>query len=305
MTPVGGWSATAGETTRRVLEWAAAPSGAPPGGSLRGIGTLTSDFAAREALRRLVRTAAARIGAGCPPFGDAGPAGPGGLVLAAAIGTRAVSDHARRLAELVPPPTLDRRTDTGWTEALARHAVVEPTLGLTLDYRGASTPRDEGRDEPLSEALLRASPLTAVLHRPVDGQNERALDAALGLIVRPHGRRVLAATVCRWSPDHRVMSWRQRLLRDLAAEHWETVVAVYAAARLRHGAEWDQRLSEAGAELNTPGATRPGPLPLATVAFWGALRAHRVRGYLEDHALIAGYEPALMLLRRFPTAVSP
>jgi hypothetical protein len=321
----GGWSGEAEQTARRVLAWAAAPSGAPPVGGLRGVGSLASDTRAQEAFRSLARQSVARLGAGRPPLGDPGPVGPGGLFLAAAIGARALVRPARQLTVLVPPPPLGPRAPEGsWADALARHAVVAPVLGVDLarapvvaspaspvdpaveiagardqDAAAGQTVGDAPADEePLAEALLRASPLTTVLYRPAAGRREQALDAALALLARPQGARVLAAAIARWTPDPLVMRWRESLLAALSGEHWAAVVAVYGAARLCHGEDWDRRLTAAAGALDAPGERRPDELTLATIGFWGALRAHGVRGHLERHGLITGHERARALVAR-------
>lgn len=319
----GGWSGDAEQTARRVLAWAAAPSGAPPVGGLRGVGSLASDTRAQEAFRSLARQAVARLAAGRPPLGDPGPVGPGGLFLAAAIGARALVRPARQLTVLVPPPSLGPRAPEGsWADALARHAVVAPVLAVDVaraplvaspaspvgpaveiaadrgDAAGATAGDAPADEEPLAEALLRASPLTAVLYRPAADRPEQALDAALALLARPQGARVLAVAIARWTPDPLVMRWRESLLAALSGEHWAAVVAVYGAARLCHGEDWDRRLTAAAGALDAPGERRPDELTLATIGFWGALRAHGVRGHLERHGLITGHERARVLVAR-------
>jgi hypothetical protein len=115
-------------TAVRVLEWAAAPCGPPPMGTLRGAKDLLSAPAVTERLRQLVWTTSARLGAGNPPLGDASAVGAGAVLLAASVGGRSRPELAAKLAAALPPLHLDGAVTTGWADALARHAVAAPAL---------------------------------------------------------------------------------------------------------------------------------------------------------------------------------
>jgi hypothetical protein len=249
-----------------VLEWARQPDGIPPDGSLAGVAGVPADTTAAAALRELTRSVAARIGAGQPAFGDPSPIGPGALLLATAIGGRLRHDVAARLAALVAPPPLDRSSQAGWADALARHAVAGPALAAGISTgarpsaragsrrpafpafpagaggsagaaRGALSgvrpgvqpgagPRLGALAETLADDLLRASPLSAVLIRPAGGQATYAADVALGMLARPRGPDVLATVLSECADDARVLAWRARLLARLAPSHASAVIEV-------------------------------------------------------------------------------
>ena len=190
----------------------------------------------RRALQELTRATAARLGAGRPALGDPGTVGPGGILLAAALGGRERAAEAARLAALIPAPALGPSATTGWLEALARHAVV-----------GAAVTADD----PVSRACLDASPLSNVLVHPAEGQSERAVDTAVGLLARPRGPGVLTAVLSAPATVPEVLSWRGRLLSRLARSHSPAVAGVYAAALLQHGTEWRHQLRSAALALET------------------------------------------------------
>jgi hypothetical protein len=315
LTAAPSWPGSAVQTTRRVLEWARQPDGIPPDGSLAGVAGVPADTTAAAALRELTRSVAARIGAGQPALGDPGPIGPGALFLAAAIGGRLRHDVATRLAALVAPPPLDRSSQAGWADALARHAVAGPALAAGIST-GASTevrtgPRRPGSAgsaaggrlgalaEALADDLLRASPLSAVLVRPADGQATYAADVALGMLARPRGPDVLATVLSDCADDARVLAWRTRLLARLAPAHPGVVIEVYAAARLGHGARWDQRLAASATRLAAATRGQPDALSVASVQFWAPLLVRQVREQLTQGRLLRGYEQALALVRRY------
>ena len=178
------------------MRWAADPVGQPPRGSLQSSVRLARDVTLRRALQELTRATAARLGAGRPALGDPGTVGPGGILLAAALGGRERAAEAARLAALIPAPALGPSATTGWLEALARHAVV-----------GAAVTADD----PVSRACLDASPLSNVLVHPAEGQSERAVDTAVGLLARPRGPGVLTAVLSAPATVPEVLSWRGRL----------------------------------------------------------------------------------------------
>ncbi len=245
------------------------------------------------ALRELTRDTAARLGAGSPPFADRTPVGPGALLLAAAVGGRAQSGPARALVEAAPAPRLSAG---GWADALARHAVVAPVTGQKIDAE-------------LADALLRASMLTAVLHRPplsrlTSGATATEAEAAADLLGRPRGRTVLTAALAAWSPDPAVLTWRAELLTRLSHDHPDVVLDTYLLARLRHGADWDRRLSGAARALS--GVGLPDDLPVATVRFWAPLAAldQRDPELIRSRTLLDGHRNAVNLVRRYRLGLS-
>ncbi|HEY3867439.1 MAG TPA: hypothetical protein VGM10_03785 [Actinocrinis sp.] len=293
---IGGMDAE--ETARRALAWAAADAaGPPPSGPLRDPGSLARPtLEALSALGDLVRDTGARLGAGRPPLGDRGAAGPGALFLAAAAG--GWNDRpatAKRLAELIDPPGLaDAAPAEGaWLDALARHAVVEPWLRVP----GA----------PAAETLLSASPLTAVLHRPAAGGERTAGTArqtavAVAMLARPRGAEVLRSALARWHADPAVLAWRTDVLARIAqADRAEQpfVADVYVTALLRHRADWDQRRREAARAL--AGRGQPGELAIRTVAYWAPLAdlKRREPELVRARRVLTEAEDWLTLVRRY------
>jgi hypothetical protein len=299
------WPGSAAQTARRVIEWAASPAGSPPHGSLNAVRALPGDAATQRALRNLARATAARLGAGQPALGDESAIGTGALFLAAAIGGRSQPELSARLAALVAPPVLDRVVSAGWADAIARHAVLAPALAGAVRTGPASGPVLAGPAagsalaKPLRESLLRASPLSAVLFRPAEGQHDQAFDVALGMLARRHGTAVLATVLSGWHAEAEVLTWRAKLLYDMAAAHPAEVIEVYAAARLCHGADWDRRIAAAAGALTAAAGAEPDLLPVATIQYWAPLLVRQVSQRLRRRHLLGGYETALELVRDY------
>jgi hypothetical protein len=286
------WSSTAADTAIQVLRWAAGPPGAPAGptgpvprGSLRQPSAVARSATVSATLGELARTTAARLGAGQAILGDQSPLTLGGAFLATAIGGRDQPEIAERLAALIPAPSTGRLDETGWADALARHAVSGPALAQA---------------GPLTESLLAASPLTNVLAYPGDGRTGHAIDTALGLLSRPHGQQVLVAVISRYTPDARTLGWRARLLNRIAASHPAAVQDIYAAARLRHGSEWDRALQAAAQHLAysaTAGHVDDGAM--ATVQYWSALQARPVAAAISGALWRDEVNPVRRLLQQY------
>ena len=140
---------------------------------------------------------------------------------------------------------------------------MAPTLtALPADRSAHRVENPDPADEPLAETLLRASPLTAVLHRPALRRlaaqtTGDAVEAAAALVRRPRGQAVLSAALSRWDPDIAVLNWRTELLERLAGDHPDLVLDTYTHARLRHAADWDARLKWAKRALSAVGPVRP------------------------------------------------
>lgn len=282
-------------TARRVLTWAISPVGPPPNGSLREAAALASpEPATRELVGELARRTAARMGAGAPPFGDPAPIGCGAVLLAAAVGGRQQPGQARQLAEAVRPARTGR--SAGWYDLVARHGLVDAVLSAPLEAAKAD-------QEPLAETLLEASTLSAILHRPplrrltarTTATEVTAAEALLGL---PRGPEVLAAGLAPWSSQHTVLAWRLELLTRLAPDYPDLLLDTYTLARLRHGPDWDLRLTWARRQLSLPGP--PDRLAIATAAFWSPLARFVQRGTLLSgvRPLLDGHQPALQLVQR-------
>lgn len=305
--PSGGQVATAQSTARRVLAWAAEPSGQPPEGPLWELSGLAQPDPETLALvAELVRVTAAKLGAGTPPFADPSPVGAGPVLLAAAIGGRRQARPAARLAEALPSHRQGaaRGGDRGWPDLLARHALAGAVLRAS-PRAGTGRASDDGSGaEPLPEILLRMSPLTSILHRPprrriASGTTGDEIEAAAALTARPRGPEVMTSAMARWSPDAAVLDWRVDLLDRLVHDNPALVLDTCTVARLRHGAEWDERLRWARRQLSMPGP--PDPLAIATVRYWSPLARLRQRGLSLPNArpLLTGYGEAFKLVHHY------
>jgi FtsH ternary system domain X1 len=313
---------TAETTARRVLAWAVEPSGPLPDGPLWETSRLARPEAATVTLAgQLAQATAARLGTGAPPFGDENPIGAGVVLLAAAVGGRKQPDAARRMAEALPAarPVRSRPAAACWSDVVARHGLVAAALeAIPVPAPGGTRPGAGGGEaggdqreedatcadhEPLTETLLRMSPLTAVLHRPalrlLDADTTgNEVETAAALAGRPRGPAVLTAALACWSPQPAVLNWRVELLERLGRDHPDLILDTYTLARLRHGDDWDLRLRWAERTLGLPGPS--DPLAIATARFWVPLARLRQRNPAMPDArpLLSGYRFALDLVRR-------
>lgn len=294
---------TALATASRVLAWAAWPVGSPPVGDLDDATALAVPPAqARELLQRLTVRTAAVLGAGGQPFGDHGPVGLGALLLAAAVGGRRDPDAARSVACTAAPPRLtasdmtgrDPAAGPGWADAVARHGVVAP---VARPQAGISA------SDELIESLLAASPLTAVTVRPPREQfraanGEAPLETVAALLGRPHGNDVLTSALAAPTRDADILTWRTRILTWLANADRETLLGVYLAARLRHGAEWDDLLEWAALSFGQSGGR------VAVLRFWAPLATldRSDRAVLRSQHFLDGFRRALDLAGPYVTA---
>lgn len=307
---------TALATASRVLAWAAWPVGSPPVGDLDDATALATPRAqARELLQRLTVRTAAVLGAGGQPFGDDGPVGLGALLLAAAVGGRRDSGAAKQIASTAAPlrltasdmtdrdpaaadPGDDRdpggEREPGWADAVARHGVVAPVA-----RPGAGL----AASDELIESLLAASPLTAVTVRPPREQLRAAngkapLETVAALLGRPHGNDVLTSALAAPTRDADILAWRTQILTWLARADREALLGVYLAARLRHGAEWDDLLEWAALSFGQSGAR------VAVLRFWAPLATldRSDRALLRSQHFLDGYRRALDLAGPYVTA---
>jgi FtsH ternary system domain X1 len=301
---------SAAATAAQVLTWAGEPSGPVPTGPLWDVAQLAGPpDAVRDAAVQLARRTAARLGAGAPPFGALHRIGPGALFLAAAAGGRKQPGPAALLARAVPPGTAVNRHPGAWYDLVARHGVVGAvvtSLDGTEDRESPGTSAkaaDDGEQEPLTELLLAASPLTAVLYRPTlralrSDTTGQAVTTAVALLSRPRGQAVLAAELAGWTPLPHVLAWRASLLTRLRHQHPDLLLDVYFTARTRHAPEWDKRVSWAARQLGLHRVA--DPLAIATIRFWAPLAAMERDAPLSRlRPLLSGQDRALTLVRRF------
>jgi hypothetical protein len=289
---VGRWAETAPVTAARVLQWAAAPRGPVPLGTLRRSRDLVADPGASRRLRDLVRSTAARTGAGAPPLGDPSPLGAGAILLAASVGGRSRPDLAARLAATLPPPPLEDAPAEGWADALARHAVV-----------GAVLPAVGNVPDDLARSWLDGSPLTAALYAPHAEGIHAGMRTAVALARRPRGPAVLTASFADCHADPKILHWRGEVLLRLAAQHPHEVLDVYLAARTWHGHAWDVRAAEANRALAL--ASRIGTTDadaLAVVHYWAGLTIRAVTELVTGSRLPVDLRPWLTFVRHHPAA---
>jgi len=319
-------------TALRVLTWAAEPKGQPPQGPLWDVTALRDPAEpVRTALAELACTTAARLGAGRPPLGEQDPGvGLGALLLAAAVGGRGQQVPARRLAEAAEQrfPTPNTPEKARWYDVFARHAVVAPAVvalpstnraihrygpapavgnlhgpaPAAGDAQLLGAPDEE--TEPITDTLLRCSPLTAVLHRPCRSRIRAGATAAergtATLLLRhTRGRELLITGLCRWSPDPAVLTWRAELLTLLDEHDPELILDVCTAARLRHGDHWDEQLRRAARDLMLEGPADGSAL--ATARFWAPLATKQRNGthLARVRPLLTGHEQALRLVHTY------
>ena len=276
---------TAADTTRRVIAWASAPEGAPPGGEpfgLAGLAPVPPDVA--RALSGLAAITAARLGFGGFERRENGAAVEAGVAwLAAAVGLRHLP-LAVEIVQCCPPPAMaDRRIP--W-DVIARHGVVMPALAHV--------------GEDLRAALLSASPLTALLTRPAGGGEDQALALTRGLIAGPCRHQPVIAAFADPGAGTAELEWRavalDRLRHDEAGRGF--ALDVYETAVAWHGRHWLARVDDSARAL----ALAPDDPPLrwrealAVGRWWRPLRrlrrshadAIRARGYLDFNVYMRG-----------------
>ena len=289
----GGLTVTAQTTARRVLAWAAQPHGQPPDGPLWELSGLAQpDPEVLALLGEVVKVTAAKLGAGVPPFADASPVGAGAVLLAAAIGGRRQAKQSVLLAEALPPrlPERARTDEASWADLVARHGLTSAVLTASSTGGSGRVGNMSAGSEPLGEALLRQSPLTAILHRPA----QRRIVARA-----PRAQVEAAAAMAGWSADSAVLDWRVDVLDRLGRDNPALVLDTCTLGRLRHGAEWDNRLRWARRQLSVSGP--PDPLAIATIRFWTPLARLRQRGVSlpDTRPLLTGYHEAFRLIGHY------
>ncbi len=244
------------DSVLRVIEWAIAPAGPPPGGDASAIEQLVRPpESIRTGIGRLIACTTARLRLGSPPLGDNTPATPYTALLALAIAVRAAPDFAQVVMAEAQP-------SVHGPELVARHGVVGPALAHLHPRVG--------------EELLRRSSLTAALGVPAPGA-EGAADALLSkLRADPAGRALLVQTFAQPTKSEFVRRRRASVLdrwRIGSSEDLDFVLDVYEAMLVHHSkealaqTEWARQISS-----GAPGATNRDIEDAGSIAaFWGPL----------------------------------
>ena len=283
------------DMVERVLRWAAAPAGPPPVGEPFGLSALLSPRSAvRQVLSALAAVTAARFGlADSALTGGAGP-GSAAAWLAAALGLRSQPGLAMDVLSHVPPACASL-PDGGW-ELIARHGVV----AAALPYLPGG----------LAEAMIAASPLTALLLAPARGGDDRVLAFCQNLIAAIPGCPPVVAAFADPYAGTAKLTWRASALGRLAISGEDRdrsfTLDVYETAVVWHGRDWLTRTLES-AEILGAGDSLPEQIgeAMAVGRWWqplGSLRhrrpdAIRDRHYLDFHVYWRGLRLAAVTAR--------
>lgn len=259
------------EGALRVIEWATRAAGpAPRTGPLPLADLASPSPEARGRLADLSAAHAARLGWGSPPLGDATPPGAEAIVLAAAVALREIPALSLELVMACPPPR-------GAWDLVARDAVVGPAL--------ATGPVDEY----VADALRSVSPLSALLDRPAEGEEDSVYQLATTLLPRAAFRRTLVAAFSTTAPrgglcaaprpeaiPRDVRLFRRRVLHRLRtgkdAER-RAVLEIYEAALLHHRERTLAEAALASRVLSAEDPTMDVEDALACAFFWEPLWA--------------------------------
>nr|BFE75677.1 hypothetical protein GCM10020092_089780 [Actinoplanes digitatis] len=159
------------------------------------------------------------------------------------------------MLSLVPRLRLTRR-DAGWAEGVARHAVVGPAV--------SAEPPAGGAPAEFVEALLAASPLTTVLHRPPDADRATAGGVLSRSSAAPGASRSWSPRAPRRRPIRSCWSGAGRCSTGCARSGWRTCstsTLPRGCGTARPGTHTSRR----------PAAASPGcraPRTVATLRFW-------------------------------------
>ncbi|MBW4635069.1 MAG: hypothetical protein KME30_25160 [Iphinoe sp. HA4291-MV1] len=213
---------SATDTALQVIEWAMMSQearGTPPQGDLSGVEKLARPSATLvQALEQLTAVTAARLRWEMPPLGDNRPIAVGNLIIAAALGT-AHPQLARTLLKGVP--TLSCSGD--W---VVRYGLVTPALSFLT--------------EEMADDYRQISPLTAILNRPIAGQETLGVNLALQLLKNSTAKLSLTLHLAQPTTDIKVRCWRTELLNRLrlgGQTEQSFVLDVYEAAMIYHQQE--------------------------------------------------------------------
>src|SRR5262245_44438595 len=246
---------SATDTAQRVIEWAIiGGNGVPPQGDVSITEQLAHPLAPlRDALAQLTALTAARLRFGTPPLGDNRPVGFGTLIIAAAIGV-ANNPKAAKFVMSAAPPT---SAPVDW---VARHGLVVHALRFLPDA--------------IADDCRQASPLTAVLERPVEGQDSQAMMVIDTLLKHAAGRRSLTLHLAQPTGDVQVRQWRQSLLDRMRLTNQGFVLDIYEATMISHQRETLDQVKAARAVIVDPIAAsdeRRLRDALSVAEWWGPL----------------------------------
>ncbi|MDJ0841554.1 MAG: hypothetical protein QNK37_33915 [Acidobacteriota bacterium] len=246
---------SAANLAARVLTWATDPQGPPPEGRPSGIETLVEpDEESSKALARLVSCTAAQL---CLSPGAVTHLTHAAVITAAVVGLRRFGPIPAILLE-----SLDGRPP-GPADHLAFHAVVRPALPYL--------------DKPLATELYYRSPLTALLVRPLRGQESAARAMARQLAALPGGERALRKQFGCPADKAPVRNWRAALMerwRLAGGELAELALSIYEYAMVYHAEALMRQIDAAHAALFHAYAANDDQLAgaLATARWWKALQ---------------------------------
>ncbi|MDI3285135.1 hypothetical protein [Polyangium sp. 15x6] len=253
-----------------VIAWASARGGARPRGKapLGEMGfpsLLTPPEVVRSAAAALASIHAAKLGLRAPPLGDARPLGPGGVVLAAAVGLAESPSVAEALAEACPELS-------GAWDLVLRDAITSRALATSIDA-------------DLADMLRARSPLSAALGRPAPGGEDETIATIAALVRHPDGRRLVVQTFARPGAPRDVRRFRAAAMERLRtgdAGLLDLVIEVYEAALVFHRERVIEEIAAARGVITGRGDPEAKlEDALAVAAFYGPLgRIRRAHGEL-------------------------
>ncbi|MFG1722648.1 hypothetical protein ACGFII_28880 [Micromonospora chalcea] len=251
------------DTALRVLIWATDDGRGPaPSGTLVGTAQLVTPLPVIcRALARLAAVTTARLMLDGPlggPEPDAGrELGTEAVLVATAVGAH----HDPVAVELLRAAGRPR----GGHDVLVRHAVAAPAI------------RDGLGDAAFRDALLEASPLTALFDHPRPGRENTAEDVLDDfLLPHPRGRLLLVRQFGRPPESPAQSRWRGGLLQRLRPEEPALVLDVYETAVSRHRSALVEWVRDARRGLRVGATIDPGRVE--PVAKWWQALSYLERG---------------------------
>ncbi len=205
-----------------VITWVMSPGGArprakTPEGAMGFVELLSPPASLRSAATAAASIHSAKLGLGAPPLGDGRPMGPGGLVIAAAVGLADVQEVAGALA-------LSAVALSGAWDLVLRDAIVRRALATSLD-------------EDLAETLRQVSPLSAVLERPAKGCEDATIALLSRISGHGDGRRLVVKAFSRPGASRDVRRFRidvMERLRTHEEKSLDLVLEIYEASLVFH-----------------------------------------------------------------------
>ncbi|MDC0746617.1 hypothetical protein [Polyangium mundeleinium] len=279
-----GRTSAAAAIAAEVISWASAPGGArprkTPGGEMGYPSLLTPPEPLRDAAAALASIHAAKLGLRAPPLGDGRPLGPGGVVLAAAVGLAETKGVAEALAEACPELS-------GAWDLVLRDAICARALATSIDA-------------DLADMLRARSPLTAALGRPAPGGEDETITTIAALARHADGKRLVVQTFARPGAPREVRRFRAAAMERLRTGETsllDLVIEVYEAGLVFHRERVIEEISAARAVILGRGDPEAKiEDALAVAAFYGPLwrirRAHaellRTRHGLDLEGMLEG-----------------